>query len=68
MEVCHNVLLDSVAKNINNVVKLLFTIGHVVKWTGWKQLKFINDHYITGKNGKTEILTYCMYWKHCKEM
>lgn len=43
MDVCHNVILDIVVKNINNVVKLLITIGHMLKWTGWKQLKFIKQ-------------------------
>lgn len=40
MDVFHSVILDIVAKNINNVVK---------------HLKFINDHYSAGKNGKTVI-------------
>lgn len=65
MNIFHNVLLDIVAKNINNVLKL--TIGLILKWTGWKQLKFINDHDSRGKNGKAEILTYCVYWKNYEE-
>lgn len=41
MDVFHHVILDNVAKNIN-YVKLL-------KWTVWKQLQFINIHYNAGK-------------------